>query len=306
VTTPILPALDEFLRPFLVPPGGAVDLARDHDPGYTTPGLDKAAAEDLLSAGAARLAEYQAKLYAQNIHGLLVVIQGMDAAGKDGTIQHVMSGVNPQGCQVFSFKVPSAEEMDHDYLWRFFKALPERGRIGIFNRSYYEDVLVVRVHPQVLGLAQLPAVTKNDPDLWQQRFDQINAFERYLVDNSIHVLKFHLHMSKAEQKKRFLARIAEPDKNWKFSAGDVRERGFWDDYMRAYQEVLRHTSTEWAPWYVIPADHKWFTHLAVAAAISGKMMALAPEYPTPSAERLEELRQAKALLAAETDGAGPR
>ncbi len=297
------PALDEFLRPFQVPPGAQVDLARDHDPAYLPPHLDKAAAEGLLQEGVARLAEFQDKLYAQNIHALLVVVQAMDAAGKDGTIKHVMSGVNPQGCQVYSFKVPSAEEMDHDYLWRFFKALPERGRIGVFNRSYYEDVLVVRVHPEILGRAQLPPAVRDDPGIWQRRFDQINAFERYLVENSIHVVKLFLNVSKAEQRQRFLARIAEPEKHWKFSAGDVRERAFWDDYMHAYQEVLRHTSTDWAPWYVIPADHKWFTRIAAAAAIYQKMMALAPEYPPVTAAHLDDLRQSKAILEAEAEGA---
>jgi PPK2 family polyphosphate:nucleotide phosphotransferase len=290
--------VDDFIRPFIAPPGRAVHLARDFDPRATGPFADQEAAKGLLADGVQLLAAYQDKLYAQNIHALLVVIQAMDAAGKDSTIKHVMSGINPQGCQVFSFKVPSQEELDHDYLWRFNRALPERGRIGIFNRSYYEDVLVVRVHPAILAGNKLPAAEKND-GIWQRRFEQINHFEAYLEANGIHVLKFFLNVSKAEQRKRFLARIDEPDKNWKFAAGDVTERAYWDDYMHAYQEVLRHTSTEVAPWYVIPADHKWFMRLAVVAVMNRKMQQLAPSYPeTTEAHRLE-LQTARAALLAE-------
>lgn len=290
--------LDDFIRPFISPPGQAVDLARDFDPGSTGPFADSDQAKGLLADGVQLLAEYQDKLYAQNIHALLIVVQAMDAAGKDSTIKHVMSGVNPQGCQVFSFKVPSQEELDHDYLWRFNRALPERGRIGLFNRSYYEDVLVVRVHPAILDKNQLPPSEKND-GIWQRRFEQINHFEAYLAANGTHVLKFFLNVSKAEQRKRFLERIDKPEKNWKFSAGDVTERGYWDDYMHAYQEVLRHTSTAVAPWHVIPADHKWFTRLAVVAAIIRKMQALAPTYPEPTEAHRQELQTARAVLLAE-------
>ncbi len=293
------PNLDEFIRPFVVSPGARVALPADFDPGYKADFLDKKEAARILEIGIQRLAEFQNKLYAQNRHALLIVLQAMDAAGKDSTIRHVMSGINPQGCQVYSFKVPTPEEMDHGYLWRFFTRLPERGRIGIFNRSYYEDVLVVRVHPEILANSQLPAAIKDDPGIWQQRFDQINAFEKYLVENSIHVVKIFLNISKAEQKQRFLDRINRPDKNWKFSTSDVKERACWDDYQRAYQEVLNHTSTEWAPWHVVPADHKWFTRLVVAAIIYGKMQALAPEYPTVSDDHRAQLLAAKALLEAE-------
>jgi len=222
----------------------------------------------------------------------------MDAAGKDSTIKHVMSGVNPQGCQVFSFKAPSTEELDHDYLWRSFKALPERGRIGIFNRSYYEEVLAVRVHPELLAAQQLPHVPKGDR-IWHQRFEEMNNFEKYLHNNGVVVLKFFLNVSKAEQKKRFLERINLPEKNWKFSFGDVQVRNFWDDYMNAYEDVLNHTSTDHAPWHVIPADHKWFTRLAVADIVCTKIKELNLQYPQMNPEHLQELLQVKALLESE-------
>jgi PPK2 family polyphosphate:nucleotide phosphotransferase len=219
----------------------------------------------------------------------------MDAAGKDSTIKHVMSGVNPQGCQVFSFKQPSAEELDHDYLWRSMKALPERGRVGIFNRSYYEETLVVRVHPELLKKQQLPQIPE-DNRIWQQRFEEINNFEKYLVNNGIIILKFFLNVSKSEQKKRFLARIETPEKNWKFSASDVVERAFWDDYMQAYEDVFNHTSTESAPWYIIPADRKWFTRLVVADIICSKLKELNLKYPTVTEEHQQQLLKAKQLL----------
>jgi PPK2 family polyphosphate:nucleotide phosphotransferase len=234
-------------------------------------------------------------LYAQDKYALLIIFQAIDAAGKDGTIKHVMSGLNPQGCQVFSFKAPSAEELDHDYLWRTSKALPERGRIGIFNRSYYEEVLVVRVHPEILERQHLPPETLTK-DIWQRRFEEINNFERYLVDNGIVVLKFFLYVSKEEQKMRFLERINRPEKNWKFSAGDVEERKLWNEYMKAYSDVLNHTSTRWAPWYVVPADHKWFTRFAVAAVIGAKMEELNLSYPKVDKQHLRELRNAKKQL----------
>lgn len=219
----------------------------------------------------------------------------MDAAGKDSTIKHVTSGVNPQGFQVFSFKGPSAEELDHDYMWRTTKALPERGRIGIFNRSYYEEVLVVRVHPEMLKKQQLPHFPQGNK-IWKQRFEEINNFEKYLVDNGVIILKFFLNVSKSEQKKRFLQRIESPDKNWKFSDSDVQERAFWDDYMNAYEEVFNYTSTKWAPRYIIPADRKWFTRLTVANIICKKLQELNLQYPTVSEEHSQQLLQAKRIL----------
>ncbi|PSB14408.1 hypothetical protein C7B76_16305 [filamentous cyanobacterium CCP2] len=276
-----------------VAPGSNVDL-RKFDTGYTGD-FEKDEVPELLQAGVEKLAAYQDILYAQNTYALLIIFQAMDAAGKDSTIKHVMSGINPQGCQVFSFKAPSVEELDHDYLWRSFKALPERGRIGIFNRSYYEEVLVVRVHPEVLAKQQLPLAVKNEM-IWQQRFEEINNFEKYLVNNGIIVLKFFLHVSKEEQKKRFLQRIDRPEKNWKFSASDVKERGYWDDYMNAYQDVFNQTSTEWAPWHIIPADRKWFMRLAVAYFIYDKLQSLNLSYPTVSDEHRKELLKAKELL----------
>lgn len=278
----------------IVQPGTTISL-KDYDPDYTGSFRDKSDAEGKLQADVQQLGKYQDLLYAQNTYALLIIFQAMDAAGKDSTIKHVMSGVNPQGCQVYNFKAPSVEELDHDYLWRSFKALPERGRIGIFNRSYYEEVLVVRVHPEILNKQQLPYFPKGDR-LWQQRFDEINHFEQYLVNNGIIVLKFFLHVSKAEQKKRFLDRINLPEKNWKFSAADVQERVFWKDYMQAYEAVFNHTSTEWAPWYVIPADHKWFTRLAVADIINSRLKALDLKYPQVSEAHHQELLKAKKML----------
>jgi len=239
-------------------------------------------------------------LYAQDTRSVLIIFQAMDAAGKDGTIRHVMSGINPQGCQVYSFKAPSAEERDHTYLWRSMKALPERGRIGIHNRSYYEEVLVARVHPEILAGQQLPEELK-DKNIWKRRFKEINNFERYLTNNGVVVLKFFLNVSKAEQKRRFLARIDEPDKNWKLSVADAKERTYWDDYMRAYEDVFDNTSTDAAPWYIIPADHKWFARLAVAAIIYQTLEALKLSYPEVSAGRKAELQDVRRMLMAETD-----
>ena len=280
---------------FLVPPHHKINLKKDYDPRYTGTYHYKADAVEQLQVGVRQLATYQDILYARNIYALLIIFQAMDAAGKDSTIKHVMSGVNPQGCQVFSFKAPSEEELDHDYLWRSCKALPERGRIGIFNRSYYEEVLVVRVHPEILARQQIPPETKVKA-LWKQRFEQINHFEKYLVENGILVLKFFLNVSKAQQKKRFLERINNPDKNWKFSASDIQERKFWDDYMQAYEEIFNHTSTEWAPWYIIPADHKWFTRLAVSDVIVKKLASLNLSYPQVTPEHSEKLLEAKLEL----------
>ncbi|HEY9735066.1 MAG TPA: polyphosphate kinase 2 family protein [Trichocoleus sp.] len=277
----------------VVKPGQAVTM-EDFDTRFTG-SLTKADSQDLLQHSKEQLARYQDMLYAQDSYALLVILQAMDAAGKDGTIKHVMSGLNPQGCQVFSFKAPSSEELDHDYLWRCFKALPERGRIGIFNRSYYEEVLAVRVHPKLLAKQQLPPSAVGE-HIWQQRFEEINNFEKYLVNNGILVLKFFLNVSKKEQKKRFMERINRPEKNWKLSPSDARERAYWDDYMAAYQDVFTHTSTEWAPWHVIPADHKWFTRLSVAYFISEKMKSLNLAYPQVNPENLKQLQAAKEIL----------
>jgi len=280
--------------PFIATPGKKTRL-KDYDPSFIGKYKDKEEAEAKLKRDIGKLSDYQAALYAQNIYSLLVVFQAMDAAGKDGTIQHVMSGVNPQGTDIHSFKAPSTEELDHDYLWRCNRALPERGRIGIFNRSYYEEVLVVRVHPEILKSEPLPheALTKK---IWQRRFEDINNYERYLTRNGIHILKFFLNVSKEEQKRRFLARIDTPEKNWKFSIGDVKERALWDDYMSAYQDMFNHTSTRIAPWYIIPADNKWFTHVVVADVIVSKLKSLKPTYPKLSEERMKDLLKAKELL----------
>jgi PPK2 family polyphosphate:nucleotide phosphotransferase len=290
-----MPDLHDFVQPFRVPPGKKISLKKDYDPRYSADYVKKSEAGEMLAEGVKLLADYQDKFYAESTDALLIILQAMDAAGKDGAIKHVMSGLNPQGTHVTSFKVPSAEELDHDYMWRNFKVLPERGRIGIFNRSYYEEVLVVRVHPQILAGQSLPPALKDD-DIWQRRFREMNNFEEYLTNNGIHVVKLFLNVSKEEQKKRFLERIERPEKNWKFSAGDVKERAFWDDYMAAYEDVLNHTSTDCAPWYVIPADRKWFTRLAVAAVVIAKMQEIDPQYPTVSEAHQAELLEAKAAL----------
>ncbi len=282
---------------FLVPPGKKVKLA-DYDPTSTGKFKNKEEATDKLQKDIQRLAKLQDVLYAQNNYAVLVVLQAMDAAGKDGTIRHVMSGVNPQGTQVFSFKGPSAEDLDHDYLWRSFKALPERGRIGIFNRSYYEECLVVRVHPEYLNLQQLPPEAKGK-NIWRRRFQEINNFERYLVRNGILILKFYLNVSKEEQRRRFLARINTPEKNWKFSLNDAKERGYWDDYMAAFEDMFQHTSTRWAPWHIIPADNKWFTRAAVADVIITKLKSLDLKYPDVGEEHMKNLLRAKELLESE-------
>lgn len=283
---------------FRIAEGSKVELDNhptDHSGGYT----DKKMAVADLAKNIERLTELQDILYAQNVHSLLIIFQAMDAAGKDGAIKHVMSGLNPQGCQVTSFKQPSSEEIDHDFLWRCQKALPERGRIGIFNRSHYEEVLVVRVHSGILQLQQLPDKVKNDKFIWKKRFRQIRDWEQHLTENGTHVLKFFLHVSKDEQKKRFLERIDIPEKNWKFSAGDAKERVFWDDYMNAYEDAMEETSTDHAPWYVIPADKKWFTRLAISEVIVQKLESLKMSYPVVSPERLIELQEAKKILEGE-------
>ncbi len=283
--------------PFLVRPGTTVRIA-DFDAGYTA-GLDnKREGKAALSEDVEALAAAQRRLYADDRFSLLVVFQAMDAAGKDGTIRHVMSGVNPQGCEVHSFKAPSADELDHTFLWRCMKRLPQRGRIGIFNRSYYEEVLVVRVHPEWLDAQRLPPGPRGDK-FWQQRYDDINAFERHLVENGTHVVKFFLNVSKKEQRQRFLARLNEPEKNWKFEAADVRERRCWDAYMKAYEQMLAGTSTEWAPWYVIPADHKWFMRAAVADILVAKIESLELKYPTVTDDQRAEMAEARRELEAE-------
>lgn len=282
----------------MVRPGKKLNLRKDFDPGWIPREAGKQEAADLLDQGVQLLAEYQDKLYAQNSYAMLVIFQAMDAAGKDGTIKHVMSGINPQGCEVSSFKAPSAEELDHDYLWRSARRLPERGRIGIFNRSYYEEVLVVRVHPGILEKQQLPAKLK-DKKIWKRRFQEINNFEEYLVNNGIEVVKFFLNVSKEEQKKRFLERIDRPEKNWKFSSADARERAFWDLYADAYEDCLQHTSTQHAPWYVVPADNKWFTRLAVANVLYHRLKALKLRYPEVGDEQRATLAEARTLLMTE-------
>jgi PPK2 family polyphosphate:nucleotide phosphotransferase len=268
---------------------------KDFDPADTGRVRSKDEGAELLQKGIARLAEMQDKLYAQDRWAVLLIFQGMDAAGKDGAIKHVMSGVNPQGCQVYSFKAPSYEELNHDFLWRTSQRVPERGRIGIFNRSYYEEVLVVRVHPEMLKNANIPEELIGK-DIWTNRFQDISAYERYLWRNGIVVRKFFLNVSKKGQKKRFLERLERPEKNWKFSAVDVKERQFWDDYMAAYEDMINHTATRHAPWYVVPADNKWFTRAVVAAAIIDTLEQLDLAYPTVNAAKRKELETARALL----------
>lgn len=258
---------------------------------------DKPRAEQELACGVEALAKLQDKLFAQDRWAVLIIFQAMDAAGKDGAIKHVLSGVNPQGCEVTSFKAPSAEELDHDFLWRCARRVPERGRIGVFNRSYYEETLVVRVHQEFLAGQKLPPGVK-PKELWKQRFQDISNFERYLTNAGVVVLKFFLHISKQEQRERFLARIEDPAKNWKFSLNDVKERGHWDQYMEAYEETIRNTASKHAPWYVVPADHKWFTRLVVAAAIVEKLNGLNLEYPSLTKGELKELEGAKQALLA--------
>lgn len=286
----------KYSEPYCITNGKKFRL-KDVDPGDTLEfeSDEKPKAQEALAAGVEVLAELQEKLWAQDRWSVLIIFQAMDAAGKDGAIKHVMSGVNPQGCEVTSFKAPSAEELDHDFLWRCAKRLPERGRIGIFNRSYYEETLVVRVHQNFLAGQKLPAnlATKN---IWKRRFRDITNFERYLTHNGILVLKFFLHVSKEEQQKRFLARIDDASKNWKFSLNDVREREHWDDYMDAYEQTIRHTASKYAPWYVAPADNKWFTRLVVASAIVENMNALDLEFPKLDEEQLKALQEAKQSL----------
>jgi PPK2 family polyphosphate:nucleotide phosphotransferase len=287
--------LEEFIRPFRVTPGSKVNLTRDFDPAYKAGVKKKKEGVALLEEGVELLSEYQARLAAQDSWGVLVILQALDAAGKDGTIRHVMSGVNPQGVAVHSFKVPSSEELDHDFLWRYARHLPERGQIGIFNRSHYEEVLVVRVHPENLKRQKLPSVAKKG-DIWKRRYREINDWERYLTDNGIRIVKLFLNVSKEEQRTRLLRRIDLPDHNWKFSSADVAERERWDDYHHAFSETLSHTSTDWAPWYVIPADRKWFGRLGSASVLVQALVELDPRFPVVDDKRRQELLEVKEAL----------
>jgi PPK2 family polyphosphate:nucleotide phosphotransferase len=294
----ILDQIRKYVHPFRITKGKGFRL-KDFDPGETCGlKLDKGEAAELLQRGITWLAEEQDMLYAQNRWSLLLVFQALDAAGKDGTIKHVMSGVNPQGCQVFSFKQPSSEELDHDFMWRSVRNLPERGRIGIFNRSYYEEVLVARVHPEILERQKLPPVVVGK-EIWDQRLADIAHFEAYATRQGIKVLKFFLHVSRNEQKKRFLERLDEPEKNWKFSASDVQERKFWSDYMHAFEEAIRATASKHAPWFVVPADNKWFTRLVVAAAVVDAMENLNLAYPKVDAAKRKQLAAARVALSRE-------
>jgi PPK2 family polyphosphate:nucleotide phosphotransferase len=292
----------DLARPFRVSDGKKFHL-KDVDPGDTLAFTeeDKSRAKEALSTGVETLAAYQDMLYAQDKWALLLIFQAMDAAGKDGAIKHVMSGVNPQGCHVVSFKAPTSEDLDHDYLWRCNKHLPERGRIGIFNRSYYEETLVVRVHPEILGRQKLHErlVTRG---IWKERFQDIRSFERYLGRNGVIVRKFFLHVSKKEQKRRFLERIRTPEKNWKYSSADVKERRHWDEYMKAYEATIRHTATKEAPWYVVPADNKWFTRIVVASAIIDALATLDLQYPILTADQKRELAAAEGELMGKAKG----
>jgi PPK2 family polyphosphate:nucleotide phosphotransferase len=287
-------AVPDVSKPYRVDNGRRFRL-KDFDPGDSSGVKSKKHAEKELPRGLARMVELQDKLYAQDKWAILLIFQAMDAAGKDGAIKHVMSGVNPQGCQVFSFKQPSAEELDHDFLWRSSKCIPERGRIGIFNRSYYEEVLVVRVHKELLERQRIPSslVTKN---IWNERFADINAYEHYLSRNGVVIRKFFLNLSKEEQRQRFLSRLEEPTKNWKYSAADFAERERWNEYMAAYEEMIQHTATPHAPWFVVPADKKWYTRLVVADAIIHALEHLNLHYPVVNADKRKELKAARVAL----------
>jgi PPK2 family polyphosphate:nucleotide phosphotransferase len=289
-----------IIAPYCVTNGEKFRL-KDYDPASTNGLKDKREAQGLLEEGIKLLSHMQEKLYAQDRWALLLIFQAMDAAGKDGAIKHVMSGVNPQGCDVHAFKAPSNEELNHEYLWRAHRCVPERGKIGIFNRSYYEEVLVVRAHPTILKAQRLPdpLITKH---IWSERYEDINAFERYLAHNGVVLRKFFLHVSKEEQKKRFLERLEDPKKNWKFSMADVRERNFWNDYQKAYEEMIQNTANKHAPWYVIPADNKWFTRLAVAAATVGALDELSLTFPGVDKAKKKELKAVRETLRAQKDG----
>ena len=304
LSTTQLNRLAEFIEPFRVTPGAKVTLARDFDPSFKAGVKRKKEGVTLLEEGIQTLAEYQARLAAQESYGLLVVLQALDAAGKDGTIRHVMSGFNPQGVEVHSFKVPSAEELSHDYLWRYAIRLPARGKIGIFNRSHYEEVLVVRVHPENLDRQNLPNDARRG-DIWKRRYREINDWERYLTENGFRIVKLFLNLSKEEQRTRFLRRLDLPDHNWKFSEADVKEREHWDEYQTAFSEMLSHTSTKWAPWYVIPADRKWFARLSAGAVIAHALMEIDPHFPTVTDEHREELLRIRDMLTEQAPKGAP-
>jgi PPK2 family polyphosphate:nucleotide phosphotransferase len=285
----------DFIEPLRVEPGSRVRLAKDFDPRFKAGITKKRDGVELLRTGVSLLAEYQARLAAQGTHGVLMCLQALDAGGKDGTIRHVMSGVNPQGVQVSSFKVPSSEELAHDYLWRYAARLPARGDIAIFNRSHYEEVLVVRVHPENLDRQKLPPEVRG-PDLWHHRYRAINDWERHLSENGFRLVKIFLNLSKEEQRKRFLKRIDRPEKNWKFSAADARERAYWDDYQKAFSDMLSATSTPWAPWYVVPADRKWFARICAAALLANTLMEIDPQIPEVGKKARKALKAAKREL----------
>ena len=291
-------AVADFIAPFRVTPGKRIVLSRDFDPAFKSGIEEKERGEDLLQRGVEMLVEFQDRLAAQDTYGVLFVLQALDAAGKDGTIRHVMSGVNPQGVEVHGFKVPSTEELDHDYLWRYAQRLPARGNIGIFNRSYYEEVLVVRVHADVLDRQKLPKASRRG-DIWKRRYREINDWEHYLYDQGFRLVKIFLNLSKEEQRRRFLRRVDLTEKNWKFSASDARERGYWDAYQKAFSEMLSATSTEWAPWYVIPADRKWFARVGAAAVLVDTLMRIDPKYPVVGEEQKKELEAVRLELLAE-------
>ncbi len=288
-----------FSRPYCITDGKKFKL-KNIDPSDIgdLEAEDQPRSKEVLQQGIHLLAQLQDMLYAQDRWAVLLIFQAMDAAGKDGAIKHVMSGLNPQGCQVFSFKAPSSEDLDHDYLWRCMKTLPERGRIGIFNRSYYEEVLVVRVHPELLKKQKLPPELISG-DIWKDRYKDIRSFERYLSRNGVAIRKFFLHVSREEQKKRFLSRIEEPEKNWKLSVADAQERGYWNNYMEAYENLIRYTATEYAPWYVVPANNKWFTRIVVAAAVIDLLASLKLHYPRVDEAKLKELQSVKRALLSE-------
>ena len=288
----------EYAGMFRVKPGSKVKLSRDFDPGFKADIVRKKDGAELLRRGIALLADYQARLAAQDTYGVLVCLQALDAGGKDGTIRHVMSGVNPQGVAVHGFKVPSAEELDHDFLWRYARRLPERGQITIFNRSHYEEVVVVRVHPENLERQKLPRESKG-PGVWARRYREINDWERYLTDNGFKIVKIFLNLSREEQRTRFLKRLDLPEKNWKFSSHDLAERERWDDYQEAFSEMLSHTSTKWAPWYVIPADRKWFARIAAAVVLANTLIEIDPQYPTVSPAARKNLAKVREALVAQ-------
>jgi PPK2 family polyphosphate:nucleotide phosphotransferase len=297
--------LERFIESFRVTPGTKVDLAQDFDPAFKGGISKKKEGRELLEEGVLLLSEYQARLAAQDDWGVLVVLQALDTAGKDGTIRHVMSGVNPQGVAVHSFKVPSAEELDHDFLWRYAQRLPARGEIGIFNRSHYEEVLVVRVHPEALAREKVPAQVIK-AEIWKRRYRAINDWERSLTDNGFKIVKLFLNLSKEEQRTRLLRRIDLPDHNWKFSKADVAERMLWDEYQKAFSQTLSHTSTEWAPWWVIPADRKWFARIGTAAVLVHTLMEIDPHFPTVSKKQRDALAEVRATLEAQAPkGAAP-